>query len=50
MGESGKMIAAAVVVTVTVADETVAPFNAREPGETLQVDRAGAPVQVNVTI
>ena len=48
-GEPRKTIAGAVVVTVTVRDEADDPFNVREPGETLHVEREGAPEQLKDT-
>lgn len=49
LGNSGRMSEGAVVVTVTVTVEVVDPFIARELGETLHVERAGAPPQARDT-
>jgi hypothetical protein len=46
----GGDIARAVVVKVTVAVAACVPSSVTEPGETVQVAAAGAPLQLQVTV
>ena len=46
---SAKLTEAFIVVTVTVTDCVAWPFSVKELGETLQVEKVGAPEQFIVT-
>jgi len=50
VGSSRGMPAEAVVETVTVTDVVLAPFSTAEFGETVHVEREGAPVQLKETV